>query len=237
MTQELWTAVDTYIKEKMVPEDAVLTRALQNATDEGLPLIAVSPTQGKQLHLMARMCGARKVLEIGTLGGYSTIWLARALPAGGKVVTLELDPKHAAVARKNFELAGFAKVIELRLGNALESLPILAAEGLGPFDLIFIDADKTNIPAYFEWALKLSRPGTTIIVDNIIRDGKVIDAKNEDPNIKGIRHFNEMLAAETRVSATEIQTVGEKGYDGFALLLVNAQEGFISVAKTNSSPD
>ncbi|HEY2121563.1 MAG TPA: O-methyltransferase [Candidatus Acidoferrum sp.] len=224
MTQELWTAVDTYIKEKMVPADAVLSQALQNAKDAQLPPIAVSPTQGKQLHLMARMCGARKILEIGTLGGYSTIWLARALPAGGRVITLELDPKHAAVARKNFELAGVSNLIELRLGSGLESLPKLAAEGLGPFDLIFIDADKGNIPGYFEWALKLSRPGTVIIVDNIIRDGQVIDAKSEDPNIRGVRRFNEMLAKESRVSATEIQTVGEKGYDGFALVVVDGEK-------------
>lgn len=221
MTQELWAAVDTYIKDKMVPADPVLAQALQNAKDAQLPPIAVSPTQGKQLHLMARMCGARQILEIGTLGGYSTIWLARALPASGRIITLELDPKHAAVARKNFELAGVANLIELRLGSGLESLPKLAAEGLGPFDLIFIDADKGNIPGYFEWALKLSRPGTVIIVDNIIRDGQVIDAKSEDPNIQGVRCFNEMLAKESRVSATEIQTVGEKGYDGFALVLVN----------------
>ena len=222
MTHELWTAVDTYIKEKLVPEDAVLTMARRNASDAGLPMIAVSPPQGKLLHLMAKMCGARTILEIGTLGGYSTIWLARALPAGGKLITLELDPQHAAVARKNFELAGFASVVELRLGSALELLPKLAADGLGPFDLIFIDADKGNIPGYFEWALKLSRPGTTIIVDNIIRDGEVIDAKNEDPNIQGVRRFNDRIATEARVSATEIQTVGEKGYDGFALLIVNA---------------
>ncbi len=221
MTQELWTAVDTYIKENLLSEDAVLTEALQNAVDAGLPVIAVSPTQGKLLHLLTRMCGARKIMEIGTLGGYSTIWMARALPAGGRVVTLELDPRHAAVASKNFERAGLANVIDLRLGNALDSLPTLAAEGLGPFDLIFIDADKGNIPAYFEWALKLSRPGTTIIVDNIIRDGQVLDPTNEDPNIQGVRRFNDMLKNERRASATEIQTVGEKGYDGFALVIVN----------------
>ena len=220
MTQELWTAVDTYIKEKLLPEDRVLAEALRNATDAGLPVIAVSPTQGKLLHLLVKMCSARKILEIGTLAGYSTIWMARALPEGARVVTLEVDPKHAAVALKNFELAGLRDVIELRLAKALDSLPKLAADGLGPFDLIFIDADKSNIPGYFEWALKLSRPGTTIIVDNIIRDGEVIDAKNEDPNIQGVRRFNDMLKSERRVSATEIQTVGEKGYDGFALLVV-----------------
>lgn len=222
MTQELWTAVDTYIKEAMIPADPVLAAALQAAVDADLPTIAVSPTQGKQLHLMARMCGAQKILEIGALGGYSTIWLARALPAGGRVITLEMDPKHAEVARKNFAAAGFANVIELRLGSALESLPKLAAEGVGPFDLFFIDADKVNIPIYFEWALKLSRPGSVIIVDNIIRDGAVIEADTKDPNIQGVRRFNELLSKESRVSATEIQTVGEKGYDGFALLVVNS---------------
>ncbi|MGB2626360.1 MAG: O-methyltransferase [Candidatus Acidiferrum sp.] len=220
MTQELWTAVDTYIKERLLPEDTVLAEALRNATDAGLPVIAVSPTQGKLLHLLVKLCGARKILEIGTLAGYSTIWMARALPAGARVVTLEVDPKHAAVALKNFELAGLRDVIELRLAKALDSLPKLAADGLAPFDLIFIDADKSNIPGYFEWALKLSRPGTTIIVDNIIRDGEVIDASSEDPNIQGVRRFNDMLKSERRVSATEIQTVGEKGYDGFALLVV-----------------
>jgi predicted O-methyltransferase YrrM len=224
MTQDIWTAVDTYIKDSMIPVDPVLTATQQAAVDAGLPPIAVSPTQGKLLHLMARMCGARKILEIGTLGGYSTIWLARALPSGGRLITLELDPKHAEVARKNIAAAGLASVVELRLGSALDSLPKLSAEGLGPFDLIFIDADKTNIPGYFAWALKLSRPGSVIIVDNIIRDGVVIEAGHKDPNIQGVRRFNELLAKETRVSATEIQTVGEKGYDGFALLLVNPEK-------------
>jgi predicted O-methyltransferase YrrM len=224
MTQDIWTAVDTYIKDSMIPVDPVLTATQQAAVDAGLPPIAVSPTQGKLLHLMARMCGARKILEIGTLGGYSTIWLARALPSGGRLITLELDPKHAEVARKNIAAAGLASVVELRLGSALDSLPKLSAESLGPFDLIFIDADKTNIPGYFAWALKLSRPGSVIIVDNIIRDGAVIEAGRKDPNIQGVRRFNELLAKETRVSATEIQTVGEKGYDGFALLLVNPEK-------------
>jgi predicted O-methyltransferase YrrM len=222
MSQKLWTAVDNYIKESMVPADPILTGALQSAVDAGLPAIAVSPTQGKLLYLMARMCGARKILELGTLGGYSTIWLARALPAGGRVITMELDPRHAEVARKNFAAAGVAGSVEVRVGNALESLPKLAAEDLGPFDLIFIDADKANIPAYLEWSLKLSRPGTTILIDNIIRDGAVIEADNKDPHIRGVRQFNAMLAKENRVSATEIQTVGEKGYDGFALLVVNS---------------
>ena len=222
MSQELWTAVDTYIKEKMVPNDDVLTAAQQNGIDAGLPAIAVSPVQGKLLHLLARMCGAKAILEIGTLAGYSTIWLARALPAGGQVITLEMDPKHAEVSRKNFAMAGLDRVIELRLGKALESLEKLAAEGRGPFDLIFIDADKKGIPEYFESSLKLSRPGSVIVIDNIIRDGKVIDANSKDPDVQGVRRFNDVLSTDTRVSATEIQTVGEKGYDGFALLLVNS---------------
>ncbi len=222
MTQELWTAVDTYIKEKMIPADAVLSAAQQNGLDAGLPPIAVSPAQGKLLYLLARMCGARTVLEIGTLAGYSTIWMARALPAGGRVITLELDAKHAEVSRKNFAMAGLAGAIEVRLGSALDSLPKLVEERRGPFDLIFIDADKANIPAYFDWCLRLSRPGTVIVIDNIIRDGKVIDANSKDPDVQGVRRFNQLLATDKRVSATEIQTVGEKGYDGFALLLVNS---------------
>jgi len=221
MSQELWTSVDAYIKSKIVPPDEVLTAAQQNGIDAGLPAIAVSPAQGKFLYLLARMCGAKNILEIGTLAGYSTIWLARAVPSGGHVVTLEMDPKHADVSLKNFTLAGFDAVIELRLGKALESLNRLAAEGCSPFDMIFIDADKKNIPEYFEWSLKLSHSGSIIVVDNIIRDGKVIDANNEDPDIQGVRRFNDVLSTDKRVSATEIQTVGEKGYDGFALLVVN----------------
>ena len=221
MTQELWTAVDSYIKEKLIPADAVLTATQQNGVDAGLPPIAVSPTQGKLLHLLARMCGAKNMLEIGTLAGYSTIWMARALPAGGKVITLEMDAKHAEVSRKNFAMAGLANVIEVRLGSALELLPKLLEEQCALFDLIFIDADKKNIPAYLDWSLKLSRPGTVIVVDNIIRDGKVIDASSKDPDIQGVRQFNDLLVTDKRVSATEIQTVGEKGYDGFALLVVN----------------
>ncbi len=222
MTQELWTAVDSYIKEKMIPADAALSAAQQSGIDAGLPPIAVSPAQGKLLHLLARMCGAKNVLEIGTLAGYSTIWMARALPAGGHVITLEMDAKHAEVSRENFAMAGLADVVELRLGSALDSLPKLVGERRGPFDLIFIDADKKNIPAYLDWSLKLSRPGTVIVVDNIIRDGKVIDADSKDPDIQGVRQFNDLLATDKRVSATEIQTVGEKGYDGFALLVVNS---------------
>jgi predicted O-methyltransferase YrrM len=221
MTQELWTAVDSYICDLLVPPDEALTAAQRATEAAGLPAIAVSPAQGNLLHLLARLQGARNILEIGTLGGYSTIWLARALPANGRLITLEMDPKHAEVAGKNIAFAGLAGLVEIRLGKALDTLPQLATEPRASFDLIFIDADKANIPAYFEWALTLSRPGTLIIVDNIVRNGKVIDATSTDPDIQGVRRFNEMLAAEPRASATEIQTVGSKGYDGFALILVN----------------
>ncbi len=221
MAEELWAAVDTYICNLLVPADAMLTAGLKAAEAAGLPQIAVSATQGKLLYLLARLQGAHNILEIGTLGGYSTTWLARALPANGRLITLELDPKHAEVASKNLALAGQFEKVEIRVGKALDSLPKPVAESRGPFDLIFIDADKQNIPAYFEWALKLSRPGTLVIVDNIIRDGKVIDASSTDSNIQGVRRFNEMLAAEPRASATEIQTVGSKGYDGFALVIVD----------------
>jgi predicted O-methyltransferase YrrM len=223
MTQDVWTAVDKYITDLLVPSDPALEAALQAARAAGLPPIQVSPAQGKLLHLLARACGARQVLEIGTLGGYSTIWLARALPAGGRVVTLEADPKHAEVARANFSHARLTGAIELRLGPALETLPKLAAEGRGPFDLVFIDADKSNMREYLDWALKLSRPGSVIIADNVIRRGGVLDANSGDVDIQGVRRFNERLAAEKRVTATEIQTVGSKGYDGFALVLVNSE--------------
>jgi predicted O-methyltransferase YrrM len=220
MTPDQWTAVDRYIAEALVPADPVLEAALQVSTDAGLPAINVSPPQGKFLHLLARIHGAKSILEIGTLGGYSTIWLARALPAGGKLITLELDPNHAEVARANFGRAGLAGVVELREGKALDTLPRLVAEGCGPFDLIFIDADKVSIPEYFTWALKLSRRGTVIIVDNVVRKGAVVEADNPDPGIQGVRRLNAMLAAEPRVSATTIQTVGSKGYDGFTLAVV-----------------
>ena len=223
MTQAVWTAVDKYITDLLVPSDPALEAALQAASAAGLPPIQVSPAQGKLLHLLARACGARQVLEIGTLGGYSTIWLARALPAGGHVVTLEADPKHAEVSRSSFTQAGLSKVIELRLGPGLETLPKLAAEGRDPFDLIFIDANKSQMPEYFDWSLKLARAGSVIIADNVIRDGRVLDAASGDADIQGVRRFNERLAAEKRVSATEIQTVGSKGYDGFALVLVNSE--------------
>lgn len=220
MTQKTWTAVDAYVSEMLVPQDKALDAALEASADSGLPEIAVAPNQGKLLMLLARSINARTVLEIGTLGGYSTIWLARALPKGGSVVTLEAVPRHAEVARANFKRARLGAMIDVRLGKALDLLPELAAEKRTPFDFVFIDADKENIPDYFTWALKLTRPGSLIVVDNVIRGGKVVDARSTDHNVKGVRRFNEMLMKEKRVSATTIQTVGVKGYDGFTLALV-----------------
>lgn len=220
MTPELWTAVDRYLAELLAPADAALEAALAANRAADLPAIDVSPPQGKLLHLLARLQGAHKILEIGTLGGYSTIWLARALTAGGRVITLEADPVHAETARANITRAGLAAVVDVRLGPALETLPRLEAERCGPFDVTFIDADKPSTPDYFTWALKLSRRNSIIIVDNVVRDGAVIDGASSDPGVKGMRRFFEMLAAEPRVIATAIQTVGSKGYDGFAIALV-----------------
>ena len=220
MTQPTWTAVDRYLDELLVGHDAVLEAALRASAEAGLPAINVAPTQGKLLNLLARVRGARAILEIGTLGGYSTIWLARALPTGGGMVTLEIDAKHAEVARANLVRAGLSQRVEVRLGRALDSLERLETEGAGPFDLVFIDADKPNIPAYFKWALRLSRPGSLIVVDNVVRDGAVIDAESADPSVQGVRRLNELMASEPQVSATTIQTVSAKGYDGFALALV-----------------
>ena len=222
MTQELWTQVDQYFSSSLLGSDPILDGALEASAEAGLPLIAVSPNQGKLLQILAQMLDARSILEIGTLGGYSTIWLARGMRAGGRLITLELDPKHAAVAKKNLDRAGLGKVVDVRVGSALETLPRIAAEGRGPFDLIFIDADKANIPAYFEWAVKLSRPGALIIVDNVVRDGNVIDAESSDASVQGVRRFVEMLAARDDMSGTAIQTVGTKGYDGFAIVRVGS---------------
>jgi predicted O-methyltransferase YrrM len=222
MNQETWTAVDRYISGFLASHDHALDAALEASAKEGLPEIQVSATQGKLLHVLARMIHARNILEIGTLGGYSTIWMARALEPGGRIITLEFSPKHADVARSNFSRAGLSKAIELRVGPALDALPQIAAEGHDPFDLVFIDANKSQMPEYFDWALQLSRPGGVILADNVVRDGKVIDANSSDPDIQGVRRFNERLASESRVSATEIQTVGSKGYDGFALAVVLA---------------
>lgn len=220
MNQELWTAVDQYINGLLVPSDPALDAALEASAAADLPAIQVTPAQGKLLYLLARMGGARHILEIGTLGGYSTIWLARALPDDGRLLTLEADAKHAAVARANIARAGLTRTIELRLGRALDSLPQVAAEGRGPFDLVFIDANKSDMAEYFDWALQLSRRGGVILADNVIRQGGVLDTQSDDADIQGVRRFNARVAAEPRVSATEIQTVGSKGYDGFALVLV-----------------
>jgi predicted O-methyltransferase YrrM len=220
MSQKQWTAVDDYLTQLFVPSDSVLNAALQTSNEAGLPPINVSPTQGKLLYIIARVCQARSILEIGTLGGYSTIWLARALPKGGRLVTLELNSKHAEVARANIERANLSDIVEVRVGEALTTLPQLSAENSAPFDLVFIDADKQNAPAYFEWSLKLTRCGGLIITDNVIRNGAVIDAASDDINVQGVRELNASLAAEPRVTATAIQTVGSKGYDGFAIALI-----------------
>ncbi len=221
MSQDTWNAVDEYLTETLARPDAVLEAALRESEAAGLPPINVSPPQGKFLNLLARIQGARNILEVGTLGGYSAIWLARALPpGGGRLVTLEVDPRHAKVARANLALAGFANIAQVRLGRAVDTLPELVREGAGPFDFIFIDADKPSNPEYFEWALKLSRRGTVIVVDNVVRKGAVANATSHDAAVQGVRRLNQMMATEPRVSATALQTVGAKGYDGFAMALV-----------------
>jgi predicted O-methyltransferase YrrM len=222
MLQERWTAVDGFIDENLVPADPVLEAALRASADAGLPPISVSPSQGKLLHVLARALEARTILEIGTLGGYSAIWLARALPAGGSLITLEAEPRHAEVARANLARAGLADIAEVRVGPAQDTLPQLHAAGEGPFDLIFIDADKEGYPGYLSWSLRLSRPGTMIIADNVVRGGAVADSASRDVNVQGVRRFIEVMAAEPRVSATVVQTVGSKGYDGLALAVVLA---------------
>jgi predicted O-methyltransferase YrrM len=222
MSQNVWTEVDNYICELLVPSDPALQAALKASEAAGLPAIQVSPAQGKFLNLQARLMRASNILELGTLGGYSTIWLARALSAKGRLITVDADAKHTEVARANVAFAGLSDLVEFRVGAALEVLPQLAREGRGPFDFIFIDANKSNMPEYFEWALRLARPGSLIIADNVIRDGKVLDAATADVDIQGVRRFNERMAAEKRVSATELQTVGSKGYDGFAMAVVLA---------------
>jgi predicted O-methyltransferase YrrM len=220
--QETWTAVDDYFNSLLVEEDAALLAAATTSEAAGLPPHQVAPNQGKLLHLLARMQGARTILEIGTLGGYSTIWLARALPNGGRLVTLEADRQYAAVAAANLARAGLDQVVDLRVGKALDSLPRLADEDAGPFDLIFIDADKPSNPDYLEWALRLTRPGSVIVGDNVVRDGAVTDKASTDPRVQGVRRFTELIATHTRLAATTMQTVGAKGYDGFTLALVTA---------------
>jgi predicted O-methyltransferase YrrM len=218
MSQQLWSEVDEYLSGVLVPSDPALEAALKASEEAGLPSIAVAPNQGKLLNLLARMIGARSILEIGTLGGYSTIWLARALPPQGKLVTLEFDPKHAAVARKNIDTAGLGGLVDVRVGKALDLLPSVE----GPIDLAFIDADKVNNPAYFEASLKIVRPGGVIVVDNVVRGGAVANAASDDPNIQGIRRLHEIISTEPRVDATAFQTVGAKGYDGLTIALVKS---------------
>jgi len=218
MSEKLWADVDAYLEDVLLGDDSVLDATRKASRAAGLPDIAVSPTQGKLLYLMARMIGAKRILEVGTLGGYSAIWLARALPADGELITLEYDPKHADVARSNIKNAGFADRVDIITGAAIDTLPTLG----GMFDFSFIDADKKSNPDYFQWALKLSQQGSVIVVDNVIREGRVIETDSNDANIEGIRRLNTIIAKEPRVSATAIQTVGNKGYDGLAIALVVA---------------
>lgn len=220
MTQKTWSAVDAYIEDKLIPADPVLESALAASTEAGLPPIAVSPSLGKLLMILAQGIGAKRILEIGTLGGYSTTWLARGLAADGRLITLEADPKHAKVARKNLENAGLGGSVEIRLGKALDTLPELAAEGEAPFDLIFLDANKDDYPGYLDWAVKLARPGSLIVADNVVREGKVADPDSTDPNVRGVQTMYERIAAYPKLSATSIQTVGGRGYDGFLIAIV-----------------
>lgn len=218
--KETWKHVDEYFTDALIPSGNGFNAALDANRKADLPAIDVTPLQGKFLELLVRSTGARRVLEMGTLGGYSTLWLARALPANGIVVTLELEPRHAEVAVHNLKTAGLADKVDLRIGPAAKSLQVLHAEHTAPFDFIFIDADKASYPEYLEWSMKLSRPGTLIVADNVVRDGRVIDAESPDPNIQGVRRFTELIGAEPRLNTTVLQTVGSKGYDGFAISVV-----------------
>ncbi|MEV7191377.1 O-methyltransferase [Streptomyces sp. NPDC093510] len=225
MNQQQWDSVDDYFTGLLTPDDEALTAALHDSDAAGLPQIGVAPNQGKLLHLLARLQGARRILEIGTLGGYSTIWLARALPADGRLVTLEYSPEHAAVARGNLARAGLDKLVEVRVGPALDSLTALGAEHAArpePFDLVFIDADKVNNAHYVEWSLQLTRPGSLIVLDNVVRGGAVTDATSTDPAVLGTRAALELIAEHPKLDGTAVQTVGTKGYDGFALARVLA---------------
>ncbi|WP_339255689.1 O-methyltransferase [Paenibacillus sp. FSL P2-0136] len=221
--QNKWSNVDAYFNDRLLAADPVLDAVLDANTGAGLPAIDVAPNQGKLLHLLALMKGASNILEIGTLGGYSTIWLARALPETGRLVSLEFEHKHVVVAEDNLRMAGLADKTEVIEGPALDSLALLEARGYEPFDFIFIDADKPNNPHYLKWALKLARPGAVIVADNVVRDGEVIDPGSADDRVQGIRQFMELLSAEPRIDATAIQTVGSKGYDGFVLGIVTTQ--------------
>ncbi|ANS73791.1 methyltransferase [Paenibacillus yonginensis] len=219
--QKLWTQVDGYMADRLVAEDEVLKRVWQNNREAGLPEIDVAPNQGQLLQLLVRMQGAQRILEIGTLGGYSTVWMARALPEDGELVTLEYDPHHAEVAQQNLELAGVSDKVTIRVGAALDELAKMEQERAGDFDFIFIDADKPNNPGYLEWALKFSHPGTVIVGDNVVRGGEILNPNSEDPRVRGVQNFFDMLAKEPRVTATALQTVGIKGYDGFMMGIVN----------------
>jgi caffeoyl-CoA O-methyltransferase len=221
MSKELFESVDQYINNLLVNEDDALTATEASITEYNIPSISISPNQGKFLQILAKLCNAKKILEVGTLAGYSTIWLARALPEDGRLITLEFDPKHAAVAHKNIVRAGLGSVVEIRIGKALDTLPQIEAEGIAPFDMIFIDADKFPYTEYFQWALRLSRPGTLIVADNVIREGKVLDPNSTDEMVRGVQRFNNMLAKNTAVTATIIQTVGAKEHDGMAIAIVN----------------
>ena len=221
MNQELWSAVDQYVADTLLKSDDSLESAVKASDEAGLPSIQVSAPQGKFMYLLAKVHGARRILEIGTLGGYSTIWLARALPAGGTLVTMEIDPKHAEVAKANVDRAGVGDKVQVLVGNARDLLPDLERRNEAPFDLTFIDADKASIPFYFESALRMSRPGSLILVDNVVREGAVIQADSEDASVQGVRRLNEMLSANSSIEATVLQTVGVKGYDGLAIALVN----------------
>lgn len=217
-----WIAVDEYLTDRLVEDDPALAASLKDSAKAGLPPINVSPNQGKFLMLLALAIGARRILEIGTLGGYSAIWLARALPADGRLLSLEADPAYAELARANLARAGLAEKVEVRVGRAQDTLPELIAEGAAPFDLIFIDADKPSTPDYYQWSVELARRGSLIVVDNVVREGRVIDAKSDSPHIQGLRRFFDLAAADSRVSGTAIQTVGAKGHDGLAILRVTA---------------
>lgn len=226
MIQDQWNAVDKYFSELFAPADPALDAALQATSDAGMPLINVAPNQGKLLYLLARAHGARRILEIGTLAGYSTIWLARALAPGGQVITLEIDPRHAEVARTNLARAGLADVVEVQLGSAHTRLPQLIENGAGPFDMVFIDADKPSTPDYLAWVLQLTRPGSLILIDNVVRDGAVSDPASSDASVLGVQRALAMLADDPRIVATALQTVGSKGYDGLAFaLVVDVDEG------------
>jgi predicted O-methyltransferase YrrM len=220
MRRERWAEVDDYVAGLLAPHDDVLEAALSAGVEAGLPEIQVSPPQARLLEILARSIGARSILEFGTLAGYSTIWLARALPAGGRLITLEADAEYAEVARMNIAHAGLDQVVDLRVGPALDALPALATENAGPFDFVFIDADKIHTPEYFAWSLDQTRPGGLIVADNVVRDGALADAESDEPTIPAQRRLHEMIAADPRVTGTTIQTVGGKGYDGFTIALV-----------------